>query len=225
MNLTNLLTFGTPIGILLYIVYSDRFPEPLSCVLKIFFIGILLVIPAGILNNLIIADVSQAYLAGLTEESLKFLAFLFFVSKKFQFNERMDAIVYGVIISLGFATYENYEYVYLYFPQVHSLDIALLRAFTAIPMHAMCGVIMGYHFGLRYFDNDASHLWKALLIPIAVHATYNSLGPILASITFNIIVFIYIYRLHSEFSSLQKSKKIESEKRTKWKAYFYQYYY
>ena len=213
MDLTLLLTFGAPIGILAYVIYSDRFPEPISCILKIFFIGVLLIIPASYLNGQLIDSMSQAYLAGFTEESLKFLAFLLFVSKKFEFNEKMDAIVYGVLISLGFATFENYEYVYLMFPETESLKIAILRAFTAIPMHAICGVIMGYHFGLRYFNNDSSHLWKALFIPMAVHASYNSLDSIFLMFIFVFIAFFYVNNLHKEFISLQKQKKIEKEKK------------
>ena len=216
MSLAFIITIGAPLGILAYIVFSDRFPEPLSCILKIFFVGVLLIIPAGYLNTQLITDVStQSYLAGLTEESLKFLAFLLFVSKKFQFNERMDAIVYGVVISLGFATYENIEYVYVYYPEIEPMTIAILRAFTAVPMHAMCGVIMGYHFGLRYFNNDSSHLWKALFIPMALHASYNSLDSIIGMIIFNVIAFIYVKSLHGKFVSFQKSKKVEKEKRTK----------
>jgi protease PrsW len=214
MNLTILLTFGAPLGILAYVIYSDRFPEPISCILKIFFIGVLLIIPAGYFNEQLINSPSEMFLAGVTEESLKFLAFLLFVSKKFQFDERMDAIVYGVVISLGFATYENYEYVYLYFPEIESLKIATLRVFTAIPMHAICGVIMGYHFGLRYFDNDSSHLWKALFLPMAVHASYNSFNSNL-TFTFVFITFAFFYAnsLHKEFMSFQKQKKIEKEKK------------
>jgi len=213
MDLTLLLTFGAPLAILAYVIYSDRFPEPISCILKIFFIGVLLIIPAGYLNGQLISSPSQTYLAGITEESLKFLAFLIFVSKKFEFNERMDAIVYGVVISLGFATYENYEYVYVYFPEVESLKIAFLRIFTAIPMHAICGVIMGYHFGLRYFDNNSSHLWRELFIPMSVHASYNSLDSIFLMFIFNFIAFFYVNNLHKEFMSFQKQKKIEKEKK------------
>ena len=32
--------------------------------------------------------------------------------KRNEFNEPMDGLVYGVVVSLGFATYENYTYVY-----------------------------------------------------------------------------------------------------------------
>ena len=32
--------------------------------------------------------------------------------RRSEFNEPMDGIVYGVTVSLGFATYENYDYVF-----------------------------------------------------------------------------------------------------------------
>ena len=35
-----------------------------------------------------------------------------FIAKDKHFNEPMDGIVYGVVASLGFATYENYDYVF-----------------------------------------------------------------------------------------------------------------
>ena len=47
-----------------------------------------------------------------TEESLKLLILYAIVIKRKEFNEPMDGIVYGVAVSLGFATYENYDYVF-----------------------------------------------------------------------------------------------------------------
>ena len=82
----------------------------------------------------------------------------------------MDAIVYGSLISLGFATYENYEYVYLYEFEISSFDIALIRAFSAIPLHACCGIIMGYYFIFYYFRKKRIYLWFSLFIPISIHA-------------------------------------------------------
>ena len=171
-----LLTVGPPLLILFYIIKSDRFTEPASAVIKIFFLGLILIIPAGYLNGRFVT-LETSYLAGITEESLKYLAFIFFVTKMHEFDERMDAIVYGTLISLGFATLENYEYVYLMFPEVDSYYIAILRAYSAIPLHAMCGVIMGYHLGLYYFNekSKSNHLFLALLIPMLVHGTYNYL--------------------------------------------------
>ena len=216
MSHTFALTVGAPLLILLYIIKSDRFPEPLSCILKIFFIGVFLIFPAGYLNGIFIhgSEYDLSFLAGLTEEGLKFLAFLFFVSKKFQFNERMDAIVYGVLISLGFATYENLEYVYGGILEADPFYIAFIRALTAIPMHAMCGVIMGYHFGIRFFDHKEDQLWKAFLIPMFVHGMHNFLTqawPLM--FLFLIAVFFYIKSLHNDFILFQKNKTVESEKK------------
>ena len=64
------------------------------------------------------------------------------------FNEPIDGIVYGVTASLGFATLENFYYVYLladYF-QTSSMSLAIVRSFSAVPAHAVFGVFMGYFF-------------------------------------------------------------------------------
>ena len=93
------------------------------------------------------------FAGGLVEESLKFSVFYFYVLKEKAFNEPMDAIVYGVVVSLGFATLENYDYVFRIAEEyeVSPLDMAITRAFTAVPMHALCGVIMGFYFGMYAF--------------------------------------------------------------------------
>ena len=203
-----LLTVGPPLLILFYIIKSDRFTEPASAVIKIFFLGVILIYPAEILNRIFVTD-ETSYLAGITEESLKYLAFILFVTKLHEFDERMDAIVYGTLISLGFATYENYGYVYIHmFPDVSSYMVAFTRAFSAIPLHAMCGVIMGYHLGLHYFEDKSksTHLFLALLIPILVHGFYNFLDRPWHFI-FLIGILLYVNRLHKKFVIHQEKKK------------------
>ncbi len=97
--------------ILAAVILSDRFREPLKPILVTFFVGVFLCFPAGFLNSILIwsqdAPENYTFLAGLTEESLKFAAILLFVGNQADFNEPMDAIVYGTLISLGFATLEN----------------------------------------------------------------------------------------------------------------------
>ena len=202
-----LLTLAPSLLILFYIIQSDRFQEPALPVIKIFLLGVVLIFPAEILNGIFVTD-ETSYLAGITEESLKYLAFIFFVTKLKEFDERMDAIVYGTLISLGFATWENYEYVYLMFPDVSSYSIAFTRAFSAIPLHAMCGIIMGYHLGLHYFEDKSksNHLFLALLIPILVHGFYNFLDRPWHFI-FLIGILFYVNRLHKKFVIHQENKK------------------
>ena len=219
MNLTLLLTIGAPIAIVMYIVRSDKFPEPTSLIIKTFFIGILLCWPAGFLNSFIfvledlLGFTDMSLLAGFTEEPLKFLAFMLFIKANIEFDEPMDAIVYGTIISLGFATYENIEYVYLYNEEFSSFYIAILRAISAIPLHACCGVIMGYYIGLYTFKGSYKYIVQALLIPILIHALYNFLTGY-SGILFFGYLFLVIYfakSLHNQFVIEQQFKSYERE--------------
>ena len=101
---------------------------------------------------------------------------IFLVSENF-FNEPMDAIVYGVTISLGFATLENFDYVF-FFEEDMSWDDSmgiLVRAISAIPMHGLCGVIMGYYLGIHCFTNKGHYVFQAIAIPMGLHALYNYL--------------------------------------------------
>ena len=171
MNSTLILTLAPPLLIVAYIIKADRFPEPVGLCISTFLLGCLLCIPAASLNSYFIPDLSYAYLAGFTEETLKFAAIYFYIRTKTDFDEPMDAIVYGTLISLGFATLENFQYVY----NAGNPDfIAILRSFTAIPLHACCGIIMGYYFGLYIFkERDKLNLIKSLFFAIAFHASYN----------------------------------------------------
>jgi len=65
-----LLTLAPSLLILFYIIQSDRFQEPVLPVIKIFSLGVVLIYPAGILNSLFVTW-ETAYLAGITEESLR----------------------------------------------------------------------------------------------------------------------------------------------------------
>jgi len=54
--------------------------------------------------------------------------------------------VYAVYDSLGFAAAENLLDVY-----DNGIAVGLLRAVTAVPAHALFGVIMGYYLSLAKF--------------------------------------------------------------------------
>ena len=212
MNFTLLVTIGAPLVIIAFIVYSDKFKEPLDLILKTFFLGIFLCIPAGELNSWLIQSPDQSYFAGLTEESLKFIVLYFYIRPKAAFNEPMDAIVYGTIASLGFATLENLTYVYSGSPESDSFTIAIIRAISAIPLHACCGIIMGYFFGLHAFLGSKSALIKSLIIPISIHATYNYLtGFGFLWFYFLFAVMFYAQSLHKRVADLQQTKSMERE--------------
>ena len=212
MTLTLLITVGVPLFIVFAIIYSDKFREPTDLVIKTFFAGVIICFPAAELNYLLIPSYEYSYRAGFTEETLKFLVLYFYIRPKTAFNEPMDAIVYGVIVSLGFATFENISYVYSGNLEVDSFSLAIMRAVSAIPMHATCGIIMGYFFGLYAFTHSKQFLIKSIIFPIGIHATYNFLtGYDFFFLYFLVAVMVYARGLHTEFAELQLKKAREDE--------------
>jgi RsiW-degrading membrane proteinase PrsW (M82 family) len=219
MDITLAITIGIPLLIVAYIVKSDKFPEPSGLIVKTFLMGVFLCFPAGWLNGYLIWNQENpdnySFLAGLTEESLKFLALYLYIKPKGAFNEPMDAIVYGITISLGFAAWENLEYVYLYNEDISSLSVAIIRAISAIPLHASCGIIMGYFFGLYIFKGAKVYIYQALIIPICIHAFYNFLAGLgnLIFFPYLFLVIFFALRMHKELITLQKNKKFEAERK------------
>ena len=212
MHLTLLITVGVPLFIVFAIIYSDKFREPTDLVIKTFFAGVIICFPAAELNHLLIPSYEYSYRAGLTEEMLKFLVLYFYIRPKSAFNEPMDAIVYGVLVSLGFATFENITYVYQGNFEVDSFSLAITRAVSAIPLHATCGIIMGYFFGLYAFTHSKQFLIKSIILPIGIHAIYNFLTSYdFFFLYFLVAVMIYARGLHTELSELQSRKAREDE--------------
>ena len=123
----------------------------------------------------------------------------------------MDGLVYGVAASLGFAAYENIGYV-LSFYKEPSFNIAIVRAFSAVPMHALCGVIMGFLIQQTIFEKKHNYLnlILALLIPVGMHGLYNYsyASPLISNQVANVILFVFFLRAIIMFKSL-KSKQLE----------------
>ncbi len=117
--------------------------------------------------------------AAVVEEFLKFTVLWWFAARRDAFDEPMDGIVYGAAASLGFAAIENVLYVFGRWSSGGgaggAFGLALVRALTAVPTHASCGIIMGACIGVARFAPGARGLWIALGIAgaIGVHGVYN----------------------------------------------------
>jgi len=217
MFLTLSFTILPSILIVIFVIISDKFREPVPSIRQAFFLGFLIIFPAGFLNNYFIFSNenpdSLSFIAGFTEEPLKFITLYLFLRKRTEFDEPMDAIVYATLLSLGFATLENFQYVYVFNNDISSIDMAFLRAFTAIPLHACCGVIMGYYYGNYVFKGSTKFLLKSICFPIIIHSIYNylcTLNDLILVIYIPLIIFYAIYLLNNMKDS-QKQKNIEKE--------------
>ena len=222
-----LVTILPSILIVLFFVKSDRFKEPTKEIIKVFFLGILITIPAYFLNtylseiwystNASEGLISSFLTAAPVEEGLKLSVLYFFVYKMKDFNEPVDGIVYGVTVSLGFATLENIYYVYLladYF-ETTSMTLAILRSFSAIPAHAVFGVFMGYFFMKYAFIKKGDNLIFAFLIPFVLHGCYNlfTSSNFIISLILIIISWIIALRMFARLKKTQKTKRREYEKK------------
>jgi len=223
-----LLTILPSILIISYFVYSDKFKEPRGEIIKIFIYGILITIPAYFLNTYLNAfwyanfQVSQEIISSFltaapVEEGLKLSILYFYVYKMKDFNEPIDGIVYGVTVSLGFATLENIYYVYLladYFDTT-SMALAIARSFSAVPAHAVFGVFMGYFFMKYSFIKKGDNLLFAFLIPFVLHGCYNlfTASNFFISLLLILISWIVALKLFSRLKNTQQGKKKEYEKK------------
>jgi len=223
-----LVTILPSILIILFFVNSDKFKEPKSEIIKVFIFGILITIPAYILNTFLgdfwynNTKVSQNLISSFltaapVEEGLKLSILYYFVYKMKDFNEPLDGIVYGVTASLGFATLENIYYVYLLADhfQTTSMALAVARSFSAVPAHAVFGIFMGYFFMKYSFIKKGDNLFFAFIVPFVLHGCYNLFiaSNFFVSLSLVIIAWIVALRLFSRQKKTQKRKRREYEKK------------
>jgi protease PrsW len=192
-----------PVLIIAFYIYNrDKYEkEPLSHLLKALLAGVLIVLPVVLIEKLLsmpsemmkglpAAAYTSFVVASLTEEGMKFLAFCFFFWNNKNFNEKFDGIVYSVYIALGFAGIENILYVFS-----GGYGVGLIRALTAVPAHALFGIVMGYNFGLARFQQGrrAGYLVLAFLLPFFFHGVYDFLLMSNSLILLTLFVPIFIY--------------------------------
>ena len=144
-----------------------------------------------------------------SEEGAKYVLLKRRTWKEPEFNCQFDGVVYGVFVSLGFALWENINYVLSL-----GLSGALIRAVTAIPGHACFGVFMGTWYGMAKrregagdYDGAKRMRVRALLVPAVLHgfydfvATYNSDVMNIVFLVFVILMFITAWRLVKHVSA------------------------
>jgi RsiW-degrading membrane proteinase PrsW (M82 family) len=160
-----------PAAIWLVIFYSlDTLePEPMSYIIGVFILGIILAngIALPVINgffkvndwlysgNFFIKIVGSIFIIGFVQEYLKYAGVRFTVYMTSEFDERVDGIIYGAAIGLGFATMLNVYYV-LSLGGV-DLTIGAIRCTVASLAHASFGGISGYFLGRAKFEEKP--LW------------------------------------------------------------------
>ncbi len=176
---------------LLYYLRKDVHPESNRMVLKIFFYGILIVVPAALIEigiekglnklNLPFAFfiIVEGFLGvALIEELAKYLVVRHWVLRHPEFDEPVDVMLYMIISALGFAAAEN---IMLFlgrqgiFYWSQTLNLAIGRFITTTFLHALVSGFFGYFLALAIFDRKKQkrYLFTGLIIATLLHGLYN----------------------------------------------------
>lgn len=188
-----LLTIVPSILLLMLILYSDRKSrEPLLMLLICIFSGAFTICLSLIIDKLILkfnliggdlfSDVNSysvyriMMLAGVEEYSKLMILYIFLYRNR-EYDDIYDGFVYSSIIALSFSLIETFMYVFSESTFDEMTSLAVLRNFTAIPLHITCGIVMGYFVSLEKFSKGKKKKFKnmilALLVPTLIHTVYN----------------------------------------------------
>jgi len=190
------LALGPVVVLITYVLFHDRRnPEPLGLLFACFLLGCLSVFPAlgleillpGMLppigrwigldltTGLAHAVVYAFVIIGFSEEYSKYLFLRFYAFPKKAFNEPYDGIVYAMMIGMGFATVENLLYIFQQDSYESGLQVAGIRALTAVPAHATFAVIMGYYAGIAKFKRFLRYFYllTGLFLATLMHGAYD----------------------------------------------------
>lgn len=214
-----------PAALLLGYVYRQDTveKEPPGLLALLLLMGIISAICSGFLETLaegvlglLVPSNSRLYLlllaflvVAVVEEGTKFFLLKRCTWHHPAFNFRFDGIVYAAFVSLGFAAYENIQYVLHY-----GLSVALPRALLAVPGHLAFAVYMGVFYGRAKccagngdFYGVRKNLYRSFLGAVFLHGVYDLCalsGTAWATVAFVIFVsgmFFRTYRILKQESA------------------------
>ncbi len=167
-----------------YIWLLDRFDrfkrEPRKLLIKLFAAGLITPLAAMLLEMISIplcellplgiVIPAQAFLGiAAVEEGVKMAALVIIVRNRSEFDEILDGAVYAVTVAMGFALVENIMYV---FGSGTPISAAMVRGFTAVPLHALAAGFMGLALARDKIESKGS-LSAAFLIAVIIHGAYD----------------------------------------------------
>lgn len=176
---------------LLYYFKKDVHPESKTMVIRIFFYGMLIALPAifleqGLLTflqsvswpKIILTFLSFFIAVAFVEEFLKYLIVQGQVIYHPEFDEPVDAMIYMIIAALGFAAAENTLIMFSLGPTFLLGDVFLLsviRFWGATFLHALCSAVIGYFLALAIynFKNKIIFIISGLSLATLLHGLYN----------------------------------------------------
>lgn len=209
-----------------YFYKQDQYePEPKPLIVKFFAAGLLLVVPAGLLeqiwrNQLLLAVrnsdwpsfLVMAFLViALIEEGLKTVFLWWLAGRNRELNEPADGIIYGITLGLGFASLEN-----LLWAGVFGFGVAALRAVVTTLAHASFTGWMGHYLSLYKLKSphNPMRLVTGFLVAFFSHGLYDFLL-FLRSSASSLMAFLLVAALLARLYQVLRMEISHSQFRTR----------
>jgi RsiW-degrading membrane proteinase PrsW (M82 family) len=171
-------------------------PKQRSWLIRTFFFGLGTAIPVAIIESLLypgslsgsLSLSTAAYaafvVAGITEESGKFLVVRLGVYRTPYFNEPEDGLLYSAAAALGFASMENVIYLLNF-----GLQVILARALFSNLAHVLFSSMWGYPLALTKLGiiKNRYVTWAGLVAAMVAHGLFDFLFFTSTALTFLVI--------------------------------------
>lgn len=177
-----------------FVLYTDRKnKEPKKNIVICLLSGLLTTALAGYLENFIapyfVNSIILTYIWALFEELSKILIFYLFIFDNKHYDDIYDGLVYMTLIALSFAGVENVMYAFSESTISSSISLSLMRDLTTVPLHVICGIIIGFFISLSSFskkkDKRILNFFYAIGCASLIHGTFNILMIFLGTININ----------------------------------------
>ena len=177
---------------LIFFLWQDiKKPEPLRWIGILFLLGMAITPFVWFIENYLIdllqIDINATlplfistfiYLgvAGI-EELAKFFSAVLFLKKNKYFDEAIDAMIYLIVVALGFAVIEN---ILIFYQGISSgehfletFQITTLRFVGANLLHALSAGLIGFFWALKLVTGKKRYLAIGLILGISLHWIFN----------------------------------------------------
>ncbi|MDD5760616.1 MAG: PrsW family glutamic-type intramembrane protease [Candidatus Pacebacteria bacterium] len=177
---------------LIFFLWQDiKKPEPLHWIIILFLLGALITPFVWVFENylftLLQIDTSQTLpfvvalfvylLIAIIEELAKFFTAFLILKKNKYFDEAIDAMIYLIVLALGFSAIENilvsYQEITLGITFLPTLQLMSLRFIGANLLHALSSGIIGFFWALKLVRGRKEYVGIGLGLGILLHWFFN----------------------------------------------------
>ncbi|MCK9578520.1 PrsW family glutamic-type intramembrane protease [bacterium] len=183
---------------LAFFIKKDNVPEPKMEIFKVFYIGMMIVLLAALIeiqmirhidlsspsvsylldseNNptLLFYGIKYLFIVAIIEEVLKYFVVRFIVLKKSSIDEPIDLPIYMITAAVGFAVGENILLLFFANP-ADATGIAITRFIGANLLHIVCSAIIGISLAMSFYYLKKRYLllFLGFTLSIVAHALFD----------------------------------------------------